>query len=60
MLLGGGARVGSSLTGLSHLLGGAEADTDGGEKREAVRHGAAVPAYALSTDQKCTLLHSAG
>lgn len=40
--------------------GGAEADADGGEEREAVRHGAAVPAHPLPADAERALLHSAG
>ena len=40
--------------------GGAAADADGGEEREAVRHGAAVSAHALPAHAECALLHAAG
>lgn len=38
-------------------IGGAEADADGREECEAVRHGAAVPAHTVPADQECALLH---
>lgn len=40
--------------------GGADADAHGGQEREAVRHGAAVPADAVPAHAQRALLHAAG
>lgn len=40
------------------IVGGPEADPDDREEREAVRHGAAVPAHALPAHPQRPLLHA--
>lgn len=51
--------LGDAMPWGSRQPGGAEADADGGEERQAVRHGAAVLTDPLPADPERALLHAA-